>query len=218
MKRYTELFRYRLKDIDKLHREHCNEGLLWRLYWLFPQLLALMAAATIFYGAYHFEWFSPDIGEFFKDALLTATAAFLLTSAVLSFFAILLSSRHRLDDLERAGIEVAVREEPSIRELWTTRHELRQHRLKNHIAWQLARYLGASLVSAGLTLLLYLLPGSTYPEQTQGHQVINAVVICGVVGGYTLFAIEYLYLFRLWKSIHAPETDDLSSFRISSRS
>ena len=218
MKRYTELFRYRLKDIDKLHREHYNEGLLWRLYWLFPQLLALMAAATIFYGVYHLEWFSPDIGEFFKHALLIAIYAFLLTSGVLSFFATLLSSRHRLDDLKRAGIEVAVREEPSIRELWTTRHELRRHTLKNHIAWQLARYLGPILVPAGLILLLYLLPGSTYPEKPQGHQVINAVIICGVLGGYTLFAIEYLYLFRLWKSMHAPATDDLSSFRISNRS
>ena len=48
----------------------------------------------------------PGIGEFFRDALIHAIFAFLFTSAVLSLFAVLLSSRHRLDALERAGIAV----------------------------------------------------------------------------------------------------------------
>ena len=215
MKRYTGLFKYRLSEIDKLYKAHCaeqglTEGVLWRLYWLFPQFIALMAATTIFYGVYHLEWFTLDIGEFFGDALIHAIFAFLFTSAVLSFFAVLLSSRHRLDALERAGIAVEESDGPSLRELWRQRHELRRHRLKNHIAWQLARYLGAGFVPAGVILLIYLLPGSTFPEKTQVRQVIDAVIICGVMGGYTFFAVEFLYLCRIYRQIHVAGNDDQS--------
>lgn len=113
--------------------------------------------------------------------------------------------------LLRAGIDVPQRDpEPDLRELWRDRHELRRHRLKNHLAWQLARYLGAGIVGAALIILLYALPGSTFPEKTPAHQVVHLVIVCVVSGGYMIFAVESSYLSRIWKRIHLAGNDDQS--------
>ena len=63
---------------------------------------------------------------------------------------------------------------------------------------------------AGVILVIYLLPGSTFPEKTQVRQVLDAVIIYGVLGGYTLFAIELTYLNRIYKQIHLVGNDDQS--------
>ena len=194
--------RYDYAEARKLYERH-RESLpgkdqTWRYRYGWPAVLAIV----IMYCAYFFH--PINLAHMPWNPLING-----LVFGALGFFGAISGAhfvylRQCVRVLKNAQIDVPERDpEPSYKELWRERKELRQHRMKSHHkAWQLTRFALPVMVPVAFLGLVYFVPGGTFPAKPLAHQLTSSAAIFVAIGGYLALVAECCYLSKLWRQVH----------------
>ena len=187
--------RYDYAEARKLYEQHREALHVKDKSWLYR--FVIPTALAILTGYFVYSYALINSTHLQGNPLIHGLVFMVMTLSVCSIGAHYVYERRCVTLLRHAQIDVP--ERVYIQELWRERKELRQRRLKNHKAWQVARFMLPVLICVATIALMYFLPGSTFAARPLTHQLAIIAVMCVVAGGYTAFEVEYHYLKRLWK-------------------
>ena len=190
--------RYDYVEARKLYEQHREALPVTDKSWLYRFVIPAALAILTGYFTYSYALINPTHLQ--GNPFIHGLVFMVMTFSVCSIGAHYVYQRRCVAFLRHAQIDVP--EIVSIQELWRERKELRQHRLKNHMAWQVARFMLPVLICVAMIALMYFLPGSTFAARPLTLQLAVIAVMCVMAGGYTAFEVEYDYLRKSWELVH----------------